>query len=54
MIRIRRSIVAVAVVGVVGVGAGAGGVAAAATTLNAKLSGRIEVPKAATGAARHG
>jgi hypothetical protein len=49
MIRTRRTVAAVAVAGVVGAGLATTGIAGAATTLNAKLSGRIEVPKAGNG-----
>jgi hypothetical protein len=49
MTRTRRSVVAVAIAGAVGAGLATTGVAGAATTLNAKLSGKVEVPKAGNG-----
>jgi hypothetical protein len=48
MSRTRRFIVGVTIVGVIGAGLGTGA-AAAATTLNATLLGKSEVPKAGNG-----
>lgn len=49
MSRLRNSVVAVALAGAVGIGLATGGAAEAATTLNATLSGKAEVPKAGNG-----
>ena len=49
MVGTRKSIVAAALVGATSITLATGGVAGAATTLNATLSGKAEVPQAANG-----
>lgn len=53
MSRVRNSVVAVVIVGALGIALATGGAAAAATTLNATLSGKARFRRRAMAAALH-